>query len=76
MAQKLTQGLENELSQIKRDFAEKQKSIQEYEALKALISDEASTKKLPNLTQEEHYLFFLFLIPMMDSILNEYIRII
>lgn len=46
LAQKLTQGLENELSQIKRDFAEKQKSIQEYEALKALISDEASTKKI------------------------------
>lgn len=46
LAQKLTQGLENELSQIKRDFAEKQKSIQEYEALKALISDEALTKKI------------------------------
>lgn len=46
LAQKLTQGLENELSQIKRDFAEKQKSIQEYEALKALISDEASTRKI------------------------------
>ena len=46
LAQKLTQGLESELSQIKRDFAEKQKSIQEYEALKALISDEASTKKI------------------------------
>ena len=46
LAHKLTQGLENELLQIKRDFAEKQKSIQEYEALKALISDEASTKKI------------------------------
>ncbi len=46
LAQKLTQGLENELSQIKRDFAEKQKSIQEYEALKAFISDEASTRKI------------------------------
>lgn len=46
LAQKLTQGLENELLQIKRDFAEKQKSIQEYEALKALISDEASTRKI------------------------------
>lgn len=46
LAQKLTQGLESELSQIKRDFAEKQKSIQEYEALKALISDEASTRKI------------------------------
>ena len=37
MAHKLTQGLENELLQIKRDFAEKQKSIQEYEALKGRI---------------------------------------
>ena len=46
LAHKLTQGLENELLQIKRDFAEKQKSIQEYEALKALISDEALTKKI------------------------------
>ena len=46
LAQKMTQGLEKELEQIKQDFAEKQKSIQEYEALKALISDEASTKKI------------------------------
>ena len=46
LAHKLTQGLENELLQIKRDFAEKQKSIQEYEALQALISDEALTKKI------------------------------
>ncbi|MBI0395859.1 dynamin family protein [Acinetobacter bereziniae] len=46
LAQKMTQGLEKELEQIKQDFAEKQKALQEYEALKALISDEVLTKKI------------------------------
>lgn len=46
LAQKMTQGLEKELEQIKQDFAEKQKAVQEYEALKALITDEALTKKI------------------------------
>jgi len=46
LAQKLTQGLEKELSQIKQDFAEKQKSVQEYEALKTFISVEALMKKI------------------------------
>ena len=46
LAQKMTQGLEKELEQIKQDFAEKQKAVQEYEALKALISDQTLTKKI------------------------------
>ncbi|MCO8069822.1 dynamin family protein [Acinetobacter lwoffii] len=46
LAHKMTQGLEKELEQIKQDFAEKQKAVQEYEALKALITDEALTKKI------------------------------
>lgn len=46
LAQKLTQGLERELAQIKQDFAEKQKAVQEYESLKALIANEALTKKI------------------------------
>ena len=46
LGQKLTQGLERELAQIKQDFAEKQKSVQEYESLKALISSQALTKKI------------------------------
>ena len=46
LAQKLTQGLERELAQIKQDFEEKQKAVQEYETLKALISNEALTKKI------------------------------
>ncbi|WP_180038218.1 dynamin family protein [Acinetobacter sp. YH12127] len=46
LAQKLTQGLERELAQIKQDFAEKQKAVQEYESLKALIANETLTKKI------------------------------
>ena len=46
LAQKLTQGLERELAQIKQDFAEKQKAVQEYESLKALIANEMLTKKI------------------------------
>ncbi|WP_151710967.1 dynamin family protein [Acinetobacter brisouii] len=38
LANKLTQGLESELSQIKQDFAEKQKALQEYADLKVMIS--------------------------------------
>ena len=46
LAQKLTQGLERELAQIKQDFAEKQKAVQEYESLKVLIANDALTKKI------------------------------
>ena len=46
LAQKLTQGLERELAQIKQDFAEKHKAVQEYESLKALIANETLTKKI------------------------------
>lgn len=38
LANKLTQGLESELNQIKQDFAEKQKALSEYEALKSKVS--------------------------------------
>lgn len=43
---KLTQGLQSELSQIKQDFAEKQKALQEYEELKAVLPTENFVRKI------------------------------